>query len=243
MNVNIATKRAGVFATLAALILLASSFYFFSPVERISMKLVSKTLQNGKSITTQADVYYRVAGGLLVTHITAPIEYLVITNNKGEFKMYDIKANSVSQIQGFDFSSENSFIHDFLTGSTNDMGLKKLGFKLQSSKVEDNLIVTTWLPPMSGDPKVSRVELVHENYSPIYMSFYGKKNKPLSKIYYYNYKKTGDLNLPQVITEFQYHPNGDSSVSKKTYTDYLLNEQVDEKWLNYKIPENAKVVK
>ena len=87
------------------------------------------------------------------------------------------------------------------------------------------------------------MELVHEDYLPIYMSFYGKKDKPLSKIYYYNYKKTGDLNVPQTITEYQFHPNGDSTLTKRMYSDMLLNEQVDEKWLNFKIPDNAKVVK
>lgn len=243
MKTTVLLKKGRQIAGLVLITLTASSFFLFSPVERISMRLTSKTLQNGKSITTQAVMYYRLAGGLLVTHITAPLEYLAITNDKGEFKMYDIKANTVSQMQGADFSSENSFVHDFLRGNTNDMGLRALGFKLKNSKVEDNLVITNWTPSLQADPKISRVELVHENYAPIYMAFFGKKDKPLSKIYYYNYKRTGDLNLPLTITEFQYHPNGDSSITKKTYSDILTNEQVDEKWLNFKIPENAKIVK
>lgn len=243
MIVKAIFRKSGVIACLVVIAVTASSFYLFPSIERISMKLTSKSLQNGKSITTQAEVYYRIAGGLLVTHITSPMEYLVITNDKGEFKMYDIKANTVSQIQGFDFSSENSFVHDFLKGNTNDMGLRKLGFILKNSKVEDNLVITNWIPPLGANPKITRVEVVHENYSPIFMSFYGKKDKPISKIYYYNYKKTGDLSLPLTITEFQYHPNGDSTVTKKTYSDILVNDQVDDKWLNYKIPANAKIAK
>ena len=207
------------------------------------MNLVSKSLQNGKSITTKADVYYKVADGLLVTHLTSPLEYLVITNAKGEFKMYDIKANAISQNQAADFSSENSFIHDFLLGKTQDMGLKGVGFQLKDSKVEDNVVITNWIPPIDLASKMSRVELVHENYSPIYMAFFGKKDKLLSKIFYYNYKQIGDITLPLTITEFQYMPNGDSMITKKTYTDIKINEQVDEKWLNYKIPDNAKIIK
>jgi outer membrane lipoprotein-sorting protein len=223
--------------------LLCASFFLYAPVERISMSLVSKALQDGKSITTQAEVYYRVSGGLLVTHITSPIEYLVITNDKGEIKMYDVKANLVSQMQASDFSSENSFIHDFLRGNTNDMGLRRLGFQLRGSKVEENMVVTDWIPPLESNSPVNRIELVHENYSPIYMAFFGKKDKPLSKIFYSNYQKTGDLSIPLTITEFQYHPNGDSTVTKRIYSDIKLNEQVIEKWLNYKIPENAKIIK
>ena len=219
------------------------SFTSFSPVQTLSMNLISKSLQKGKSITTKAEVYYKVSGGLLVTHLTSPVEYIIITNDKGEFKMYDMKANSVSQSQSADFSSENSFIHDFLNGNTNDMGLRKIGFQLKSTKVEDNMVITDWIPPLDLASKMSRVELVHENYSPIYMAFYGKKDKLLSKIFYYNYTKTGDLTIPLTITEFQYHPNGDSTITKRTYSDIKMNEQVDSKWLNYKIPDDAKIIK
>lgn len=207
------------------------------------MKLTAKTLQNGKSITTQAEIYYRVSGGLLVTHLTSPLEYLVITNNKGELTMYDIKENSIMQSQAADFNSENSFIHDFLNGKTNDMGLRSRGFQMTSTKVEENMVITNWTPPVELASKMHRVEIVHENYSPIYMAFYGKKEKLISKIFYYNYRKTGDLNIPLTITEFQYHPNGDSTITKRAYSEIKINEQVDEKWLNYKIPDNAKIVK
>jgi len=243
MNIKSSYKK--LFPAPVALLVFAllASFIFYSPIQRISMKLISKSLQGGKSITTQADVYYRIAGGLLVTHITSPVEYLVITNDKGEFKMYDIKKNTISQMQAADFSSENSFVHDFLNGNTNDMGLKSIGFQLKSTKVENDMVITNWIPPLDLASKMSRVEVVHENYSPIYMAFYGKKEKLLSKIFYYNYQKIGDLNIPSIITEFQYLSNSDSTITKKIYSDYKINEQVDEKWLNYKIPDNAKIIK
>lgn len=224
-------------------LLLFTSFYIPSPITQLSMNLVSKSLQGGKSITTRAEVYYKVAQGLLVTHLTEPLEYLIVTNSKGEFKMYDIKENSVSQSQAADFSSENSFIHDFLLGKTQDMGLRSVGFQLKNSKVEENMVITNWIPPIDLASKMSRVELVHENYSPIYMAFFGKKDKLLSKIFYYNYKQIGDITMPLTITEFQYLLNGDSTVTKKAYSDIKINEQVKDKWLNFKIPDNAKVIK
>lgn len=233
--------KQGMFLFCAVIVLAA--FTSFSPVEKLSMKLISKSLQNKKSITTEAEVYYKISGSLLVTHIISPVEYLVITNDKGEFKMYNIKDNSVSQAQAADFSSENSFIHDFLNGNTNDMGLRKMGFQLKSTKVEEEMVITDWIPPLDMAGKMSRAELVEENYLPIYMAFYGKKEKLLSKIFYYNYQKTGELNIPLTITEFQYLPNGDSAITKRIYSDIKLNEQVDPKWLNYKIPDNAKIIK
>jgi outer membrane lipoprotein-sorting protein len=232
-------KRISLFSSLAVIF----SFTSFLPVEKMSMKLLSKSLQSGKSITTQAEVFYKVSGSVLITHITSPVEYLVVTNGKGEFKMYDVKQNTISQAQGTDFSSENSFIYDFLNGNTNDMGLKRIGFQLKSTKVEEDMVITSWIPPVELNSKMARAEVVHENYLPIYMAFYGKKNKLLSKIFYYNYKKTGEINLPTTITEFQYMPNGDSTITKRVYSEIKINELVDSKWFDYKIPDNAKMVK
>ena len=44
------------------------------------------------------------------------------------------------------------------------------------------------------------------------------------------------------ITEFQYIQN-DSIITKRSYSEPKLNDEVGNTYLNYKIPDNAKVVK
>ena len=215
---------------------------FFTPVEKLSMKLVAKSLNQGKSVSTSAVVYYQISGGLLVTHFISPIETVVITNSKGEMKIYNVKDNTVVQSQGLDYSSENSYFYFFLNGKTQDMGLKSMGFTLKDTKIESNLVVTTWKPNEDLASVTSKAELVIENYKPIFMSFSDNKGKVAQKIYFTKYQKIGDFNIPMNITEFQYAKN-DSVITKRSYSDPKLNQEVeDDTYLNYKIPANAKVI-
>jgi outer membrane lipoprotein-sorting protein len=234
--------------TVFSLILFSFCFLlisFLAPVEKLSLKMISKTLKNGKSISATADLFYQTNGGLLVTRFTNPFEFLVITNNKGEVKMYDPKENSVSLGQNAEMSSEGSFIYQFLNGSIQDMGLKKEGYKITGSRMEDGMMVTVLSPPAST-PNVAKVELVHDHYKPIFMGFFDSKQRPTQKIYYSNYTQVDKFNLPLSITEMQYiylKDKKDSIITKRIYSNVQLNTAVDNTWLNFKIPSNAKVVK
>jgi len=226
-----------------SLFLLFAGFVLFQPGRKISLNMTAKVLQNGKYIVTKGVVFYQVAGGLLVTHFISPYENLVITNSVGEYKIYNKEENTVTQSQGADYSSENSFIYYFLSGKTQSMGLRSLGFQLTDTKIEDNLVITTWLPPLNLSSLLSKVELAHENYQPIFLGFFDSNGKPKQKVYYSAYTKIGNYNIPMNITEFQYLAQGDSIITKRSYSDVKINEQVDDTYLSFKIPVNAKLIK
>lgn len=204
--------------------------------------MVAKTLAKGKSVTVNGEVYYQKTGGMMVTHFTKPFETITITNSNGELKVYDPKANTVMQSQGYDLSSDNSFFYYFLSGKTQDMGLKAAGFKLGSTKIEDKLVITNWTPPQQLMSEISKAEVVHENHHPIFMAFYNAKGKMMEKIYYTNYQKVEDIHIPFNITEFQYDGKGDSTISRRLYSNVKTNMQVNNTYLNYRIPSNAKVL-
>jgi outer membrane lipoprotein-sorting protein len=220
-----------------------SSFICFKPLEKLSLSIVARSLQDGKSITAKGEVYYQVAGGLMVTHFSSPLENVTITNSKGELKIYDPVNNTVLQKQASDFSSENSFFYFFLSGKTQDMGLPGSGYKLKDTRFEDKMVITTWIPPDYMLGEFSKVELVHENYKPIFMAFYDPKGKFSLKIFYTGYQQIGDISLPLTITEFQYLPKNDSIITKRVYSDMKMDAEVNNTYLNYKIPANAKVLK
>ena len=222
---------------------LFSSFYFKKTLEKISMSVSTRTLEKGKVINVKGDMYYSVYGGLMVTHITFPVEYVMITNSKGELKIYNIKENNVVQGQSAGSSSENSFLYYFLSGKIQDMGLKNMGFQLKGSKIDENRVITKWLPNIENFSKIGSAELVHEDYFPIYLAYLDVKKKPLQKIYYYNYQKTAELSIPLTITEIVYIGKKDSIITKRTYSDIKTNEQVDDTWFHFKIPANASIVK
>ncbi|MBW8050789.1 MAG: hypothetical protein FVQ77_10735 [Cytophagales bacterium] len=205
--------------------------------------MTAKVLQNGKYIVTKGVVFYQAAGGLLVTHFTSPSEYLVSTNARGEYKIYNKEANTITQSQGADYSSENSFLYYFLSGKTQSMGLRSVGFQLIDTKIEDNLVITTWSPPLNLSSLLSKAELAHENYQPIFLGFFDSDGKPKQKVFYTAYSKIGNYNIPLNITEFQYLTQGDSIITKRSYSDVKINEQVDDTYLSFKIPVNAKLIK
>lgn len=209
-------------------------------IEKLKLDMVAKTLHNKKSIIIKSQVYYRVNGGLMVTHATFPTEQISITNNNGEFKHYDYKTNTASLMQGMDLSSENSIFYNFLSGNINDMGLTKLGFNVKSTRFEKKLVITTWVPQMTD--QVSKVELVHENSLPIFICFFDVNGKPIQKAFYYNYQNIGNLKMPLTITEYEYVGPNDSIISKKTYSNPQLNSMVEDSYFSFKIPSNAKFV-
>jgi outer membrane lipoprotein-sorting protein len=222
--------------------LICSSFIPQGSVEVISMDMISKTLNKGKSVTLNGEVFYRKTGGLMVTHFVKPFESITISNSNGEVKVYDPVNNTILQTQGYDLSSNNSFFYFFMSGKTQDMGLSKAGFKLGTTKIEDKMVITNWTPPQQMMSELSKAELVHEKTQPIFMAFYSAKGKIMEKIYYTNYQKVGDIMLPFNITEFQYDGKGDSTIIRRLYSNPKINMQVNNTYLNYKIPANAKPI-
>jgi outer membrane lipoprotein-sorting protein len=212
-------------------------------LDKISLDLISKTLYQGKSVSLKSEVYYKSVGATMVTHFTSPKEKIVITNGNGEYKEYDFKNNTVTLLQGIDLSSKNSLFYSFLSGSIGDMGLKSLGYKLINTKVEQKMVITTWVPEGENSVKTKKAEIVHENYLPIYLAFYDINDKPMHKSFYSNFQQVGSVKMPFTITEFEYLSPTDSVITKRIYSNLKTNAQVDDNYLNYKVPANAQVIR
>ena len=212
------------------------------PLQKVSLTMNIKSLHKGKLIITEAEVFYKSLGGLIVTHFTKPFENITISNSRGEMKMYDPKENTIVQIQNPNFSSQNSIFYAFFNNLTQDMGLKKMGYNLSKTNVEGNYLVTTWLLGTNISSEIKKVELVLEKYSPIHMAFFDAKNEIKQKIYYGNYQQVEEFRLPLKITEINFNSKTDSVIDKKVYTNLKTNERVIDTYLNYQIPADAKVI-
>lgn len=201
----------------------------------------SRTVNKGKMLQQSADIWYQQKDGKMVSVYSDP-NILVTTNNKGEATVYDFKSNKVGTKQNASYSSEGSYFYFFLSNKSSDLGLKDMGFKLNDTKFENQRVITTWIPPQALTSVLLKVELVLENYKPIYMAYYNGNNKIIRKVFYYNYQTfAGYVPLPLTVTEIAYFDDGDSSITKTTYSDVLVNEKVtDLKYVNFKIPADAK---
>ncbi|HAQ70350.1 MAG TPA: hypothetical protein DCR48_05170 [Flavobacteriales bacterium] len=227
---------------LFGLVILSSSFTPRAGIELISMDLTARTLFQGKSVTGTGTLYYKVEGSELVTKMNTPVDQVVFTNAIGEYKSYDIKENKVILLEGEDLSSKKSFIYQFLNGQTNDLGLRDLGFKMINTRFEDDIMINEWQAPSNKQVSSQKVEIAFENYLPIYVGFFDADGGIIQKTYYTNYQDVLYTKMPFTITEISYRAEGDSAISRKTYSNLKLNGNVTDYWLNYKIPENAEVI-
>ena len=232
------------FLLLPLLVVMLSAFVPQKQIERMSMNVTSKSLKEGKSVTTTAQVYYTSAsGGYMITHSIKPFESYMMINSKGELKIYDPKDNTVIIKPNSGISSQASFMYYFLNGGTADMGLKAAGFSISDTRFENGMVVTTWMPPSVLVGVMGKAELVHENYLPVYMAYYNSKGEPVLKVFYSNFTNVSDVKFPLSVTEFRFTTPKDSTIEKKVYSDIKTNALVNEQQMNFKIPENARVLK
>jgi outer membrane lipoprotein-sorting protein len=209
---------------------------------KISLDFTSKILDKGKVLIVKGELYYKFNGGVMTTRLTKPFENITIINNFGDTKIYDPIENSVIQFNNKNNTSETSYFDHFFKKNYSDMGLSKLGYKITKTSVEDGSLITIWEPKEGSQTPLKKIELVHEKTLPIYLHFYSSNNKTLGKIYFSNYQKVADYFIPFLITEFSYSNNGDSIITRKEYSNPKLNEKVDNKYIDFVIPANAKII-
>lgn len=222
------------------LIFLLSFKYYQN--NRISISMESKTLSNGKVLTINADIFYDHSQKTMITHYAKPNDYYFITNSKGEAKVYNPTTNEVYLEQGIQYNTNQTLFYYFMSNQIYDLGLKDLGFKITDTKFKDGMQITTWFSPPTLAETVSKVELVHENYLPIYLGYYDKNGKLTKKIYYYNYSDDVSIKFPLKVVEFNYLISGDSIVNKIAYSNLKIGNQDTNKDFEFKIPENAKII-
>lgn len=211
-------------------------------IQKVSAHIFARQAENGQKTVIQGDLYF-TSDGKLLSHFTDPKSYIMITNKKGEVRIYNQEENSVMQFQNELFSSNAMPFYYFFSGKTKDMGLKQSGYKIVKTNFKDNLTVTLW-QPINKKPKdpIAFVKLVHKQANPIYMDYEDAHKKVIRKSYYYNYTNLNGVDFPKAFTEILYNDK-DSVITKTEYSDFKVNEQANSSYFNFKIPTNAKLIK
>jgi outer membrane lipoprotein-sorting protein len=221
-------------------LLLITVSFTSSSIERIMMKMKSQNLNNGRVMTTEAELFYNAVSGQLVTRYTNPPGQVLMVNSKGELSIYNENDNSVIYRQGIEYNSHSTVIQYFLLGKTHDLGLSEMGFQLRSTSIENNKVITEWFPPANMGGAFEKVKLVHENFLPIYAAYYDIRKNVAKKTYYSEYQMIGDAFFPSLITEFNYIGN-DSLINRIRFSDIKINRQANSQWFSFKVPSDAKL--
>ena len=228
-----------------ALLILVLTLVSFSPQQTgniVSAKLKVQKVSNGKKVVIEADVLYLIDKKEISIHYIYPEEFVFISNMLGETKIYFPKKNEVVLQTNDVLSADTDILFLFFTQNMSEMGLKNLGFELTGSENKENYHVTRWVPPHTVK-NIAEVELVFEDYTPIYTSFISHNNETLSKTYYTDYHYFNDHFIPLQVTEITYLSITDSIVSRTNYSDLKYGTQVRSDLINFVIPLDAKAVK
>ena len=204
---------------------------------KVSADVEVKTVIDGK-LTTVTKSVYCTNNGRLVALFRTPLSYYVLSNTKGEVKLYYPGKNEVLSDVDASMSSHTELIFIYLSGHVDDLGLGYFGYKAGATVREDGYVKKTFT---ASDSTLPKVEIVYEDYLPIYCAYTSPDGKLLSKKYLSDYKSYGRLVLPHRITDISYGKNRDSSVVRTIYSSVKID--VDDPNFNFQIPADAKPMK
>ena len=207
---------------------------------RVAADVEVKTMYAGKVTTVKNKVYCN-SSGRMVRVFDSPSLYYTVTNPNGEFSLYIPETNEVYSDRKDDFSDKDDLVYLFLSGRSGDMGLSLYGYKLSSTSQEgEGLVKRTYVPAVKGKG-VAKVELVLENYLPIYLAYYDAGGAVVSKTYLSSYSKFTNFVLPLRVTSVQFTSKKDSTLVRTVYSNVRLDG--DDPMFDFQVPAEAKPVK
>lgn len=219
------------------------SFFEQRIFQKISLNIEAKTVAKGQKKIIKSDVYY-LSNGKMISYYQEPDGLILSNNRKGEITLYNKTNNTVTTQQNFLYGTETNQLYYFLENKKSDLGLINLGYSISETRFENALKITHWNAPEKLKASISKVELVHEKSNPIYMAYYGKNKNFLKKVYFYKYEKIGEyITLPLHTIQIDFISPSDSVITKTTYSNIKINQEVDDSKFDFSIPKDAIVVK
>lgn len=232
MGIALGSSNIIIFLTAAALLVPAGA----SAQRRISADVEVKQAAGGKVATITKRVHCS-SDGRAVVHFLKPQDYILLTNMKGETRMYIPSTNEVIVDNSATLTSQDELIAVFMSGRSEDLGLGMYGYRLQGTTREDGLVKKTYVTDKAGD--IPKVEIVYENFLPIYCGYLDASGRTITKTFYSKYVPAGRLMLPTRTTSITYTQK-DSSVVRTIYSDIKVDD--DDPLFDFQVPSGAKVV-
>lgn len=208
--------------------------------KKVSADVETKTVSKGRLVTVTKSVYC-TSNGRLVTIFRTPLEYYIVANTKGEMQIYKPETNEVLNQYDPSYSSLSEPVMLFMSGHFDDLGLGQYGYKAVSTEREDGYVKKKFTP---SDVTMSTVEIVYENYLPIYCQYTAPDGGVVSRKYLSDYSRYGRLMLPRRITDIEYAQRGakrDSTVVRTIYSNILIDQ--DDPAFDFRVPADAKPMK
>ena len=203
---------------------------------RVAADVEEKTVMDGKAVTRSSQLFC-TSSGSIVQFYPGETPFYILTNLTGEFTAYFPKSNEVYKDRRDDFSTKDNIFYLFLSGHSDDLGLASYGYRLASSTTEDGLLKRTYLPTAKAPKGTAKIELVLENYLPIYIGYYDVSGRLVSKSYFSSYHDFQRVMLPQRVTSISYTSAKDSTIVRTLYSNIHIDGS--EPQFDFRVPDGA----
>lgn len=207
-----------------------------SAQRRVSADVEVKIVAKGKVSTVTKSVYCS-SNGRLVTYFKSPVEYYMTTNLLGENQLYMPQTNEVISETNKDNGAMTELLYIFMSGHADDLALGLSGYKLSSTQREEGGLIKRVYTLISG-PQNAKVEVVYENFLPIYSAYYDEGGKVIRKNYFSQYDRSTRMVFPMRVTTIDYGSKRDSTVVRSVYSNLKLDG--DDPKFDFVVPSDAK---
>ncbi len=204
----------------------------------VKADVVSQQLANGKKTKQEKHLYCQQDGRMVVDIRTTDGRSVILTDRYGRTEIYNPDKNTLMfDKKGQLYASVDEPLQLFLQRRTQDMGLEDYGFKPDRILQEDGKYLKKIFKNPSDGTHCVKVEIVYENYLPVFMAFYDRKDKVINKIYYAHYDFKQRFVFPHRITEISYIGVKDSMIRLDVYSN-IQTDTYDEMF-DFKVPADA----
>jgi len=207
--------------------------------QTVSADVTVKQVKDGKASAVSKSICCRNDGSMVAISQKKEGKVYVFTNMRGETRIYDQARNEVMSDNSGAVASTDELLQVFLLQRVDDMGFTSMGYSLTGTK-RDGANLIKIFEPKDKSSQCARIELVTNDYLPIYCAYLDRKGKVITKTYYSDYKLTERFMFPHRVTEITYLNSRDSVVKLDLYSNLKVNKP--DPAFDFTIPANAKIM-
>ncbi len=222
---------------LLILFLAASAFFLEASGQKFyrmngEFAIKAKTA-DGKNQLTMGKFYYDKTIQKLVYVNTFPLNETWVSVDTNLYKIVDNKV--ITRYLSPPITLFSIF-HLALTSQINNYGLKNSPFTISKVEKQNDMVITTWLPP-SSMAKISGKVLVSNKSNKLFgIVFMDNKGVIVRKQFFDNYENVKGVEFPMEITDITY-TKGKENYRVTTYKNIEIDETADNLYFDYPIPK------
>lgn len=223
--------------SLAILILLASLVLSITRASgqgytriRADFTVKIKTAAGGQSLT-MGQVFYDKNIKQLIYYLTFPEKEIWLTSDT---VIYQIKDGAVKAKTPTFSMTEFSVFHLALNSRLQDFGLKNTTYKIENVDRDEDMVITTWAPPVKAREKLGNILVSVKNKQLFGVVFLDPSGNTLRKQFFEDYQVIRGLPFPGKIVEILMD-TGKENYQVTTFKNIVVDELENDSKYSYPV--------